>query len=134
MEIAHAEQNPRTFCVLEDGVLIGRSEAAAVRLDDPQVSSAHATIGVGAEHYFIVDQSSNGTFFGQERKEHRLEWGVPRKIQDGDTYLIADYSIACSYEVADAPGPVDAYPTRGRAAKELDPLDAVQRMKLDRPT
>lgn len=72
-------------------IRIGRSKEADLLLPDPSVSRLHARIFRVGNHYFLSDNSKNGTFVdGKRISQLRLEGGV--------VFRIGPYQIHFSHE------------------------------------
>jgi pSer/pThr/pTyr-binding forkhead associated (FHA) protein len=74
--------------VVEGKLNVGRGRSADLALDDPAVSSEHASISVEGLTLVIEDLgSSNGTFVNGERIEDAVRLGVGDRIRVGDTEI-----------------------------------------------
>ena len=68
--------------------IIGRSADAAVSIDDPSVSRAHARVTLTADEFFIEDLASkNGTFVNGTRVTER------HPLQHGDVITVGDATL-----------------------------------------
>jgi pSer/pThr/pTyr-binding forkhead associated (FHA) protein len=79
-------------------LVIGRSKAADVRIDDPYVSAMHVVLSSAPHGVFIDDLGShNGTWVGALRlrpgRPLRLASGVPVRV---GTCLLVVRSVACA--------------------------------------
>jgi adenylate cyclase len=78
----------RSF-LLDEFNLIGRSEQANVRLEDPGVSRQHATIRREGGRYWVVDLgSSNGTFVNDMVVTHAQPLHDGDRLQLGTAHLV----------------------------------------------
>jgi hypothetical protein len=89
---------------LRSRVVIGRSAACELRVDDPRVSSEHASLGWTGSAWEVRDLGSkNGTFVG----ERRLAAGERISLLPGDKLTLgAPGPRALALVLADAAGPV----------------------------
>jgi FHA domain len=84
--IAALGHEPGTVFDLRDGAMLGRSDDAEVRIDDPFASSAHARIFPRGDFMLVEDMgSTNGTYLNgrQLRGAERLK--VADVIRIGDS-------------------------------------------------
>ncbi|WP_437752164.1 FHA domain-containing protein [Sorangium sp. So ce1389] len=88
---------------LRSRVLIGRSAACDLRVEDPRVSSEHASLGWTGAIWEVRDLGSkNGTFVG----ERRLAAGERIPLLPGDLLTLgAPRPPATAFVRADAEGP-----------------------------
>ncbi|HEY5957548.1 MAG TPA: FHA domain-containing protein [Polyangiaceae bacterium] len=92
-----SEQLPLTL----DGprIVVGRSEAADLRLPDLSVSARHASFRQRGGEYLIVDEgSTNGTFVGPVR----LSPQAPRVIRSGDKVRFGRLWVEVNFEALPA--------------------------------
>jgi pSer/pThr/pTyr-binding forkhead associated (FHA) protein len=84
--IAALGHEPGTVFDIRDGAMLGRSDHAEIRVDDPFASSAHARIFQQGDFMYVEDMgSTNGTFHNgrQVRGPERLK--VADVIRIGDS-------------------------------------------------
>jgi len=84
--IAALGYEPGTTFDISHGAMLGRSDSAEIRVDDPFASSAHARIYPGGDFMHIEDMgSTNGTYLNgrQVREPERLK--VADVIRIGDS-------------------------------------------------
>ncbi|HEY8570189.1 type VI secretion system-associated FHA domain protein TagH [Microbulbifer sp.] len=79
-----------------DGGSFGRADSNDWVLPDPQrvVSSRHGEIAFADNQYFLVDQSTNGTYLNQSVEP--LGKGNRRPLKDGDIIAAGDYQLKVS--------------------------------------
>ena len=58
---------PRAVILHQGRTRIGRAHDSDLRLEDPRASSDHAILRIEGEEAWLLDTSSNGTFFGATR-------------------------------------------------------------------
>jgi pSer/pThr/pTyr-binding forkhead associated (FHA) protein len=95
-------------------VVIGRSEACSLRLDDPTVSRRHCLIDVGGETAWLLDLDSlNGTLVNGEMVGNLPRGGrrLFRALHDGDELRIGNHSFRVGVATVDShdPVPVEEY-------------------------
>jgi hypothetical protein len=77
--------DPGMIYDLEQGAVLGRGDAAEIRLEDPFASSAHARIYLQGNLMVIEDlNSTNGTYLNEELLDG------PRPLHPGDRVRIGD--------------------------------------------
>ncbi|MBA2505334.1 MAG: FHA domain-containing protein [Thermoleophilaceae bacterium] len=83
--VAAMNQEPGDHLVLGDGAMLGRSDNADVRVEDPFASSAHARIFARGQFMFIEDMgSTNGTYLNGRQLRR------PEQLKTADTIRIGD--------------------------------------------
>ncbi len=84
LEVVSGVPEGGVFHVTEAFTLIGRDEAAHVRIDEPALSRQHARITYQSREFRVADlESANGTFLNGSRvKEYAL--------RDGDKLLVGE--------------------------------------------
>lgn len=87
----------------ESGGVIGRSADSRMVLPDPTktVSGHHARIRCQNGAYFVIDESTNGTYLNSP--DRRLPRGQPYELSDGDRLIIGDYEIVAQILQTTAP-------------------------------
>ncbi len=98
LTVITGESAGQLFQLVREEHVLGRGEQADLRVDDPDVSRAHARFVRERDgHYCVIDASStNGTYLGAERVERaRLEPG--HRIQVGPR-LVLRYSVTDDIE------------------------------------
>jgi len=87
----------------EQGGSIGRADENDYVLPDTEsmVSRTHALISCENGDYFLIDQSTNGTFVNGS--PNRLEPGEAYRINDGDRLLMGNYLVVVSLVPANSP-------------------------------
>jgi hypothetical protein len=74
-------------CVTQQRFLIGRGKDCDLVINNTKVSREHAAVVREGGEFFIEDlDSSNGTWFNEQRVERR-------KIEDGDEFLICSEKV-----------------------------------------
>jgi adenylate cyclase len=95
----------RSF-TLDEFNLIGRSEQANVRLEDPGVSRQHATIRREGGRYWLVDLgSSNGTFVNEMAVSHA------QPLHDGDRLQLGTAQLVFCDQLTPGGGDAGGAPT-----------------------
>ncbi len=86
----------RTVTLAEGDAVIGREETADWYLPDParQLSRRHCRVLAAGGAYWLVDQSSHGTFVNGRR----LIAGQRHRLGQGDTIGMGDYLVRASLE------------------------------------
>jgi hypothetical protein len=85
--VAAMGHQPGTTFDVGEGATMGRSEGAAIRVDDPFASSAHARIFSRGEYMYLEDMgSTNGTYLNgrQVRSTERLRMADVIRIGDSE--------------------------------------------------
>lgn len=84
-----------------NGGVIGRNSEASWTLTDPQnyISGTHARIEYKDDTYFLVDESTNGTFLKFPYK--KLPSGYPIPIKASDTFIVGDHEIQARFSQND---------------------------------
>jgi FHA domain len=85
--VAAMGHEPGTSLDIGDGATMGRSDGAAIRVDDPFASSAHARIFPRGEYMYLEDMgSTNGTYLNgrQVRSSERLRMADVIRIGDSE--------------------------------------------------
>lgn len=68
LRIRNAILDDRILTLHEDGAIVGRGDAAAIRLEDSTISRFHARLEPALNHVLVTDlDSSNGTFVDEVR-------------------------------------------------------------------
>jgi serine/threonine protein kinase len=90
--------------------LIGRGEAATIRLADPAVSRVHFELNVSDAGLFVTDKgSSSGTYINGSKVE-TMEIKSGAQIQVGDTVMRLESEIETGQTTMAAPVPTAALP------------------------
>lgn len=98
---------PRSLCLKERLVLLGRDDNATLTLDAPTVSRRHATIDATSKgRYLLHDHSTNGTFIdGKQvigsavlRDGARLQIGPFILVRFGDVLQVIDFGDRLSLD------------------------------------
>ncbi len=98
MPIRVTAHNKSAYLVQRD-LIIGRGEAADLRIDDPSLSRVHASLGLDGGRVRLTDlASSNGT-----RVNGELLVGS-RLVQVGDHIVVGDVVVALYFLSPAAPG------------------------------
>lgn len=102
--------------ISEQGGSIGRGENNTWVLADPErfLSSRHCEVTCEAEQFFLVDTSTNGTFYNGAPEP--VGRGTRVALKDGDSFEVGDYKFVVSMQG----GGADAF---GGALLPLDPFD-----------
>ena len=85
--VAAMGHEPGTTFDIGEGATLGRSDGAAIRVDDPFASSAHARIFSRGEYMYLEDMgSTNGTYLNgrQVRSTERLRMADVIRIGDSE--------------------------------------------------
>jgi FHA domain len=85
--VAAMGHEPGTSFDIGDGATMGRSDGAAIRVDDPFASSAHARIFQRGDYMYLEDMgSTNGTYLNgrQVRSTERLRMADVIRIGDSE--------------------------------------------------
>jgi FHA domain len=85
--VAAMGHEPGTSFDLSDGALMGRSDSAEIRVDDPFASSAHARIYPRGDFMYLEDMgSTNGTYLNgrQVKNAERLKMADTIRIGDSE--------------------------------------------------
>jgi len=98
--VADLDHTPPRLVAVENGLLVGRSGAASLEINDESVSRRHAQIHRMPDGEFLLEDlnSTNGTLVnGVRRKEHQLQAGD--RIQFGKTkpFLVNFHSRSEDY-------------------------------------
>ncbi|WP_105102809.1 type VI secretion system-associated FHA domain protein TagH [Microbulbifer pacificus] len=103
-----------------EGGSFGRADSNDWVLPDPQrvVSSRHGEIIFADNQYFLVDQSTNGTYLNQSGEP--LGKGNRRPLKDGDIIAAGDYQLKVSIR---QPKPEGGLPSGLGSADFLDAAD-----------
>ena len=87
MVVAAMGHEPGTTFDIGEGATLGRSDGAAIRVDDPFASSAHARIFARGEYMYLEDMgSTNGTYLNgrQVKATERLKMADVIRIGDSE--------------------------------------------------
>lgn len=85
--VAAMGHQPGTTFDIGEGATMGRSDGAAIRVDDPFASSAHARIFPRGEYMYLEDMgSTNGTYLNgrQVKATERLKMADVIRIGDSE--------------------------------------------------
>jgi hypothetical protein len=85
--VAAMGHEPGTTFDVGEGATMGRSDGAAIRIDDPFASSAHARIFPRGEYMYLEDMgSTNGTYLNgrQVKAAERLKMADVIRIGDSE--------------------------------------------------
>jgi FHA domain len=85
--VAAMGHQPGTTFDIGEGATMGRSDGAAIRVDDPFASSAHARIFPQGEYMYVEDMgSTNGTYLNgrQVKATERLKMADVIRIGDSE--------------------------------------------------
>ncbi|WP_425229582.1 type VI secretion system-associated FHA domain protein TagH [Sphingomonas sp.] len=87
---------PAEFVLNRRGAMIGRAATCEWSLPDPRayISSRHAELSFREGFYYYDDISTNGTFLNGGGE--RMQKGQPRRIENGDLFLIGQYEVVAS--------------------------------------
>lgn len=108
---------------------VGRADNNDWTLPDPnrEISRCHARIRYQDGDYFLEDTSANGIMLADGVT--RMDPAEPRRLGDGEEFLIGDYRIRASFSVEqqpapqpDPPPPPDPSPDGGAPADPLELL------------
>ncbi len=119
----------------ERGGTVGRKSHNDLVLPDPErvVSSTHVRIEYQGGQYYLLDQSTNGTFLNHQPEP--VEKGRPIPLSDGDVLSVGDYELRVSIEPGAEQGAVQdrdpAEPTATPAPPVGEPLDLLGGAPLD---
>lgn len=86
------------------GDLIGRASTAALRLDDPRVSEAHALVSLRDRGLVLLALRGRFRVAGQVRTEVELHAGVEVALADGITLTVHGVELPASVLGLDVPG------------------------------
>ncbi len=89
---------------LEHGDLIGRVATAALPMDDPRVSEAHALVSLREGRFHLLALRRMLAVDGQARSEVRLEAGVVVELADGLGLEVVDVALPTSVWVLETLG------------------------------
>ncbi len=80
----------------EQGGTIGRAQGNTWTIEDPDkfISSKHSQIAFENGHYYLMDLSTNGTFFNGSREP--IGGGNRVVLKDGDRFTLGDYEFLVS--------------------------------------
>jgi hypothetical protein len=85
--VAALGHEPGTTLDVGEGAMLGRSDGATIRVDDPFASSAHARIFPRGEYMYLEDMgSTNGTYLNgrQVKTAERLKMADVIRIGDSE--------------------------------------------------
>lgn len=104
------------------GATIGRSPKGDWVLPDPYISSLHCEIRFAADHYELIDRSTNGTFLvGADAAKARL--AKPHILRHGDLFVVGPYEIGADFGAASVePG---AMPTADQVWQGLAAVNGI---------
>jgi serine/threonine protein kinase len=112
-------------------LMLGRSQQALYRLNDPRVSRTHCQLLLEGDQATVIDKSSSGTFVnGVKVSRHRLKLGDV--LQVGDTQLrvqMGDFPLDVA--LAALPPTVAPAPAPQSAAEKLSALSGKQLAHYD---
>ena len=85
---------PVEFVLHQRGAMIGRSPTCDWCLPDPRsyISSRHCEVAFAGGFYTLTDLSTNGTILNGGG----ARMAAPRRIEDGDVFLIGQYEVAAA--------------------------------------
>ena len=90
---------PALIVLDRKGAAIGRSPKGDWVLPDPYISARHCEIRFAADHYELIDRSTNGTFLlGADPAKVRL--AKPHILRHGDVFLVGPYEIGADFSAA----------------------------------
>jgi len=89
----------------EQGGTIGRSQGNTWTIEDPEkfISSKHSQIVFENGYYYLLDLSTNGTFFNGSREP--IGGGNRVVLKDGDRFTLGDYEFLVSMRSQGASSP-----------------------------
>ena len=110
----------------KDGV-IGRSSDADYQLTDPQnyISGKHVYVEYKYGHYYLRDESSNGTFLKHPYK--KLSKGISHPITASEIYIVGDHELQVRFSDNEY---TDDYIV-GSFTNEPEPLEAIDELIPD---
>lgn len=125
-------QHAMSFIVGEGGCKIGRSAQNDLALPDPDlwVSGYHAAIQYRNGHFFLVDNSRNGTFLNNASE--RVPPGQEVQLNDGDGLTIGAYEIGVSISRPEESA-TDVFAPFGRREPPPDATDPFDPFDQQRP-
>ncbi len=88
----------------EQGGTLGRGDENTWVLDDPELylSSLHCQFSFEAGQYYIIDQSTNGTFYNGAADP--MGKGSRLPVQDGNRFIIGDYEFTIEVQASASAG------------------------------
>lgn len=90
---------PALIVLDRKGAGIGRAPKGDWVLPDPYISARHCEIRFAADHYELIDRSTNGTFLlGTDPARVRL--AKPHILRHGDVFLVGPYEIGADFGAA----------------------------------
>lgn len=76
------------YDLMDCDMLLGRSMACDIRLEDPSVSLKHAKISFTQDKYYILDlKSANGTYLNGKKVQRRMRLKSNMQVQAGNAIL-----------------------------------------------
>ncbi len=105
----------------EPGGTLGRGAGNSLVLEDPELylSTLHCQISLENGSYYLIDHSTNGTFYGGSTDPMGKGSKIP--VHDNDHFVIGDYEFVIS--ITSAPSAMSADPFAGQAAESSMPQD-----------
>lgn len=84
--VAAMGYQPGTTFDVRDGAMLGRSDSAEIRIDDPFASSAHARVFARGDFMYVEDMgSTNGTYLNGRQLKTAERLKMADVIRIGDT-------------------------------------------------
>ncbi|NNE64492.1 MAG: FHA domain-containing protein, partial [Gammaproteobacteria bacterium] len=107
----------------ESGGSMGRGEDNTWVLEDPELylSSQHCEIVFENGQYFLIDRSTNGTFYNGSVDP--MGKGSRLAVQDNDRFIIGDYEFAISRQSQSAMPELSNNPFAGVAGQFSSDFD-----------
>ena len=113
---------PALIVLDRKGAAIGRSPKGDWVLPDPYISALHCEIRFAADHYELIDRSTNGTFLlGADPAKVRL--AKPHTLRHGDLFLVGSYEIGADFSAASVDR--DAVPTADQLWQGLAAVNGI---------
>jgi type VI secretion system FHA domain protein len=118
----------KSFRFEKEGGAVGRSSECDFILNDPQnyISSRHFIIEYKYGKYYLIDESTNGTFLKVPYK--KIPKGQPHLIKASEVYIVGDHELQARFSDSDD---TDEYIVGGLIDDEIDAIEPVEELIPD---
>jgi type VI secretion system FHA domain protein len=118
----------KSFRFEKEGGSVGRSSECDFILNDPQnyISSKHFVIEYKYGKYYLLDESTNGTFLKVPYK--KIPKGQPHLIKASEVYIVGDHELQARFSDSDD---TDDYIVGGLIDDEVDAIEPVEELIPD---